>query len=104
MVAFFDPSRAWIAAWGAFLLAGLTCFFGAGLDLASFFGAAFLALGPSCFCVAAFLGAAFSGAARMPGSATAVVLVGAVASVFVMGIVFLFGVVFLRRESSLRVA
>ena len=83
MVAFFDPGRA--ALW----LAGLACLFAAGLDLAAFFRAAFLVLGPSFFGVTALLGAALSAATRMPGSATAVVLV--VASVFVMVIVILFG-------------
>jgi hypothetical protein len=87
MVAFFDPGRAGVA----WLLAGLACLFAAGLDLASFFRAAFLVLGPSFFRVAAFLGAALFGATRMPGSATAMVLVVAVASVFVMVIVILFG-------------
>ena len=83
MVAFFDPGRA--ALW----LAGLACLFAAGLDLAAFFRAALLVLSPSFFCVAALLGAALSAATRMPGLATAVVLV--VASVFVMVIVILFG-------------
>ena len=87
MVAFFDPGRAGVA----WLLARLAGLFAAGLDLASFFRADVLVLGPSFFCVAAWWGAALCGATRMPGSATAVVLVVAVACVFVMVIVILFG-------------